>query len=132
VESVAFSPDSNALASGSDDGTVRVWDVTTGDLLTTLEGHTDIVWSVAFNPVDGRVLASGSRDGTVRLWAATGAGALLQTLNGETPAAAGVLPPGRVFERSGSVFGVAFSADGQALASANEDGTVKVWGVGGE
>jgi WD40 repeat protein len=67
VLSVAFSPDGQALASGSLDNTIRLWDAASGALLRTLKGHTYTVRSVAFSP-DGRALASGSWDGTVRLW----------------------------------------------------------------
>ena len=67
VNSVCFSPDGCRLASGSNDETVRLWDVETGVCVKTLEGHGDWVFSVCFSP-DGRRLASGSDDSTVRLW----------------------------------------------------------------
>jgi len=67
VRSVAFAPDGRTLASGSRDGTVRLWDAATGEELRTFAGHTRKVTSVAFSP-DGTTLASGSWDGTVLLW----------------------------------------------------------------
>lgn len=67
VYSVAFSPDGRLLASGSDDNTVKLWEVATGREVRTLTGHTHYVLSVAFSP-DGKTLASGSWDGTVLLW----------------------------------------------------------------
>ncbi|MFM9965243.1 MAG: WD40 repeat domain-containing protein [Planctomycetaceae bacterium] len=67
VNAVAFSPDGELLASGHDDGSIRLWDAATGRELQQLTGHQDYVRSVSFSP-DGARLASGSDDGTIRLW----------------------------------------------------------------
>ena len=61
---MSFSPDGTTLASGSSDGTAKLWDVATRTNIATLEGHTNEVLSVSFSP-DGTTLASASRDGEV-------------------------------------------------------------------
>ena len=111
VRSVAFSPDGRLLASGSLDGTAKLWDVASGRELRTLSGHSGEVYSVAFSP-DGRVLASGGYDETVKLWDVA-SGRELRTLSG----------------RSGKVTSVAFSPDGRVLASGSDYNTVKLWDV---
>jgi hypothetical protein len=111
VTSVAFSPDGRLLASGSDDQTLKLWDVETRQEVRTLRGHTDPVWSVAFSP-DGRLLASGSGDNTVKLWDVE-TGQEVRTLSGHTD----------------PVWSVAFSPDGRLLASGSGDNTVKLWDV---
>ena len=63
-------PDAKTIASGSDDQTVKLWEASSGKLLSTLEGHTGYVYSVAWSP-DGKTVASGSDDKTVKLWEAS-------------------------------------------------------------
>jgi WD40 repeat protein len=73
VESVAFAPDGQMVLSGSDDGTLRLWDVATGETLQVLEAHAKDVGSgvsilnVAFAP-DGTRFVSGGADDIVRVW----------------------------------------------------------------
>jgi WD40 repeat protein len=67
VNSVAFSPNGQVVASASWDKTVRLWDAQTGEQVQKLDGHEGSVCSVAFSP-NGQVVASASRDKTVRLW----------------------------------------------------------------
>ena len=67
VYSVCFSPDSQTLASGSSDTTIKLWDLITHTCIKTFHGHNWAVWSVCFSP-DGKTLASGSLDDTIKLW----------------------------------------------------------------
>jgi glucose repression regulatory protein TUP1 len=67
VTSVAISPDSRWVATGSLDMLVRIWDVNTGALVERLRGHKDSVYSVVFSP-DGRGLVSGSLDKSLKYW----------------------------------------------------------------
>jgi len=55
------------VLSGSEDGTLELWDVETGKCIRTFEGHWAKVMSVSFSP-DGRYVLSGSEDGTLELW----------------------------------------------------------------
>ena len=66
VVTLAFSPDERTLASGSFDGSVKLWDVERRALLWS-GWHSKVTSWLAFSP-DGALLASGAHDGTVRLW----------------------------------------------------------------
>ena len=109
VRSVAFSPDSKILASGSQDSTIKLWDIGTKENIAMLR-HAHRVRSVAFSP-DGTTLASGSFDGTIRLWdIATKEN--IATLEDHTRSVR-----------------VTFSPDGTMLASGSQDSTIKLWDV---
>ena len=69
IESLAFNPDGKALATGSDDGTVRLWDIATNRPLgTTLVGTSSGVASVAFSPNGSTIATGGVIDGTTQFW----------------------------------------------------------------
>jgi WD40 repeat protein/tRNA A-37 threonylcarbamoyl transferase component Bud32 len=69
VKAVTFAPDGKTLASAAEDGTVRLWNLATGDIALVLTQKFEPVYSLAFSP-DGTLLASGGLDGNVRLWPA--------------------------------------------------------------
>ncbi len=104
VRSVAFSPDGNTIASGSDDNAIRLWNAHTGKLQQTLTGHTEWVETLAFSP-DGNTIASGSWDNTIRLWNA-------HTRKQQANTSTGI--------QAWSI-AVAFSPDGRTLASGSWD-----------
>ena len=108
VTSVAFSPDSSRLASGSDK-IVRIWNTATGELEDKLEGHTHRVWSVAFSH-NGHFIVSGSGDETVRIWNTTTC-ETRYILAGHTS----------------DVRSVAISRGDQFVLSASYDKTVRIW-----
>jgi Ras of Complex, Roc, domain of DAPkinase/WD domain, G-beta repeat len=64
---VAWSPDGRLALSGSEDNTVRIWEVPTRRSLRVLEGHSDRVASVAWSP-DGRFALSAADNGVMRIW----------------------------------------------------------------
>jgi WD40 repeat protein len=108
VSALAFSPDNRFLASGDAMRTVKVWDVSSGALISTGVGHTGYVVSVAFSP-DGRYIVSGSDDKTARMWEAA-TGHCLGLIKGHF----------------GRVVGVSW-ADASYVLTASGDSTIRMW-----
>ena len=64
---MAVTAEGGVVVAGSDDGTIRVWDLATGRCARLLEGHANTVRTVVLTP-DGQYAVSGSEDGTIRVW----------------------------------------------------------------
>jgi hypothetical protein len=121
VTSVAFSPEGELLASERADSTIRLWDPYTGEYIgpPLISGHNGEVTSLAFNP-DGALLASGGcaermdtgfcSMGEIRLWDAHTGEQIVAPLSGHTR----------------SVLSVAFSPDGELMASATDEGVIRL------
>jgi WD40 repeat protein len=153
VTSCAFSLDGALLATASQDGTARLWQVSDRSLQAVLTGHTGGVWDCAFSP-DGTLLATTGDDHTVRLWQAT-TGEEVLVLMGHTDwvTSCAYSPDGRLLATTsadrttrlwqladgttrtvlsghdGAVRSCAFHPDGTVLATAGEDSTIRLWDV---
>jgi WD40 repeat protein len=108
VQAVSVTPDGRRAVSGSEDRTVRLWDLE-GGAPRTFEGHTDGVQAVSVTP-DGRLAVSGSKDHTLRLWDLK-SGQALRTFEGHTS----------------WVNAVVVTLDGSRVVSASTDGTLRLW-----
>jgi serine/threonine protein kinase len=113
ITSVAFDPESKMVASGADDGSVRLWDVwdKEDELIRTLWGENDkvAIKGIAFLPNDEEIVV-GRRDGQVQVWDTNGGDAVM---SGET--------------HSGGIFSVAVSPDGEKIAAGSLDHSVHLW-----
>ncbi len=106
---LAFSPDSQLLATNCDENAIKIWSVLRGIELRYLAEHDNSVTAIAFSP-DGQFLASASWDNTVKI----------------CPIAPGK-PARALVGHSEAVKSVAFSPDGQLLASGSSDQTIMIW-----
>ncbi|QTR49486.1 nSTAND1 domain-containing NTPase [Candidatus Thiothrix anitrata] len=113
VTAVAFSPDSKYVISGSEDKTLRLWDIASGQPVgKPWHGHEDKVLTTAFSP-NGKYVVSGSEDKTVRLW---------DVASGQ--------PIGKPWHgHQDRVISVAFSLDGKYVVSGSADNTLRRWEV---
>ena len=116
INCVAFTPNQQILVSGSEDNSIKLWDLATGECLATLEEHEAAVKSLAITP-DGQLLVSGSADNTIKLWQLPDNASEsicadpIYTLTGHTD----------------WVKCLAITPDGQTLASGSQDKTIKLW-----
>ncbi len=108
VNTVVVSADGKTIISGSDDQTIKIWDLNSQKLLRTLKGHTDWVYDIAIS-ADSQIV-SGSKDKTLRLWQLS---RQHRTLTGHTS----------------YVNSVAISSDATKIASGSYDKTVKFWNL---
>lgn len=109
VTSISFSPDSNILAAGSEDKTVKLYFRDSDKQPLTLVGHDEGISKVEFSP-DSSLLATASEDGMIKLWNINDTGGI-KVLKGHV----------------GTVNSMAFSSDGKTLYSCSNDKTIKFW-----
>ncbi|RPD70198.1 WD40 repeat-like protein [Lentinus tigrinus ALCF2SS1-7] len=109
VTSLAVSPDSKYIASGSDDTTIILWDTEDSSVVRKWESGVDIVWHIAFSPDSQRLVCSGS-EGRIVVWEVE-VGDVIEVLEGHTD----------------TVHTVVWSPDGTRLASGSDDMTVRIW-----
>ncbi len=149
VTAIVFSPDGRTLVTGSGDGTARLWDIATHQTVGIFRGHTGSIISVAFSP-DGHTVATAGDDHIVRLWNTSGPILISSPpaishdveFNPDrrilaTTSANGVLlwdltnhhQITTLTSQTGTLTKVAFSPDGHTLATANADGTARLWNM---
>ena len=126
---VSFSPDGQIIATASGDRTVKLWNQ--NGKITTLNGHRDIVRSVSFSP-DGQIIATASGDRTVKLWNPEDKKdkKLIKTFI-DSSLNQSDCENYKEVSHCQEVTSVSFSPDGNTLATASKDQTVKLWNLDG-
>lgn len=110
IWTLSFSKDGRWIATASDDSTIRIWDLDTGETVHVLVGHTDRLTSVMFS-ADRKKIVSGARDETIRIWD-TDTGNLVSTISTQCSFSAAYSPNERLIA-SGSIDGLLEMRDAQ-------------------
>lgn len=113
INAITFSPDSKYIITASQDKLIKLWDVSTGQLVRSLSGHKRGVWSVSCTFAQEMLLVSGSADRNVKIWRLSDDFACIKTFEGH----------------SNSVLRVSFINNGLQIISSGSDGLLKVWDV---
>ena len=151
VQSIAISPDGQTLVTGSDDTTIKVWNLNTGEEIRTINGCSGGILSVVITP-DGQTLLSGTKGQCIKMWNLCN-GEEIGTLmgHGYEVCSLAISPDGqtlfsgssdiRVWNlntgeeiralaiHSGVVRSLVVSPDGQTLISGSDDESIKVWSI---
>ena len=149
VRVVNFSPNNQTIVSGSDDGTIKIWQ--RNRVLPKTLNQGGKVYGVSFSP-DGKIIAAGSDNGTIKIW--TLDGRIIKNFNSNTIYTLSFSSNGKIIATAGrdgnvklwningsliktltghqgSVYTISFSPDGKIIASGSNDGTIKLWNVNG-
>ena len=153
IYAIKFFDNNKLLASGSSDKTIKIWNVSSGSLITTLANHSAGILSLSISP-DDNTLISGSFDKTIKIWNLTSY-TLLKTLTSHTDFVSGIeFSPngkyfvsvsydrrvifwnaktftelGRMLKHTDKIYSVAFNPDSSEFATSDKTGMIYVWNV---
>jgi WD40 repeat protein len=113
IKTIAISPDLPMVATGSEDTTIRLWDIDTGVGLGILNGHQQSIDAIVFHPHKSGLLYSSGKDGLIKLWNVKTAAELIS-----------------IDSQQSKINCLAISPDGKLLISASCDRTIKIWYLG--
>jgi hypothetical protein len=113
IRSISISPDLPIVATGSEDTTIRLWNIDTGVKSRILAGHQKSVETIAFHPHQSGLIYSGDRAGVIKLWQADLGTELIS-----------------IDSQQSKVNCLAISPDGKLMVSGGSDKTIKLWNIG--
>jgi WD40 repeat protein len=110
IKTIAISDDRSIIATGSEDKTIRLWDIDTGKNLGILTGHQNSIETIAFHPERSDLLFSSGKDSSIKLWQIDREKELVS-----------------IDSQQRKITAITISHDGKLLASGSSDRTIKIW-----